>query len=119
VISLNLVLAGLRLGLKNRQVGEKWVSEAKLYKYFTYAGILYYEVSPINWTLIFNSTRYFSCQQSFLGLRDLCINRHTGKFFNRALLVIAFFTVLFATVHAADINLALGKSARFKRPLHK
>jgi hypothetical protein len=37
---------------------------------------------------------------------------HTGKFFNRALLVIAFFTVLFATVHAADINLALGKSIR-------
>jgi hypothetical protein len=27
VISLNLVLAGLRLGLKNRQVGEKWVSD--------------------------------------------------------------------------------------------
>jgi hypothetical protein len=26
VISLNLVLAGLRLGLKNRQVGEKWVN---------------------------------------------------------------------------------------------
>jgi cell division protein FtsI/penicillin-binding protein 2 len=26
VISLNLVLAGLRLGLKNHQVGEKWVS---------------------------------------------------------------------------------------------
>jgi hypothetical protein len=26
MISLNLVLAGLRLGLKNRQVGEKWVS---------------------------------------------------------------------------------------------
>jgi hypothetical protein len=26
VISLNLVLAGLRLGLKNRQVGEKWVA---------------------------------------------------------------------------------------------
>jgi hypothetical protein len=25
VISLNLVLAGLSLGLKNRQVGEKWV----------------------------------------------------------------------------------------------
>jgi FKBP-type peptidyl-prolyl cis-trans isomerase len=25
VISLNLVLAGLRLGLKNRKVGEKWV----------------------------------------------------------------------------------------------
>jgi hypothetical protein len=24
VISLNFVLAGLRLGLKNRQVGEKW-----------------------------------------------------------------------------------------------
>jgi hypothetical protein len=23
----NLVLAGLRLGLKNRQVGEKWVSD--------------------------------------------------------------------------------------------
>jgi TusA-related sulfurtransferase len=34
------------------------------------------EVSPINWTLISNSTRYFSCQQSFLGLRDLCINRN-------------------------------------------
>ncbi|VVM22423.1 hypothetical protein BSPWISOXPB_4766 [uncultured Gammaproteobacteria bacterium] len=27
VISLNLFLAGLRLGLKNRQVGEKWVSD--------------------------------------------------------------------------------------------
>jgi hypothetical protein len=27
VISLNLVLARLRLGLKNRQVGEKWVSD--------------------------------------------------------------------------------------------
>jgi hypothetical protein len=27
VISLNLVLAELRLGLKNRQVGEKWVAE--------------------------------------------------------------------------------------------
>jgi hypothetical protein len=27
VISLNLVLAELRLGLKNRQVGEKWVSD--------------------------------------------------------------------------------------------
>jgi predicted NACHT family NTPase len=27
VISLNLVLAGLRLGLKNHQVGEKWVSD--------------------------------------------------------------------------------------------
>jgi hypothetical protein len=26
-ISLNLVLADLRLGLKNRQVGEKWVSD--------------------------------------------------------------------------------------------
>jgi hypothetical protein len=25
VISLKLALAGLRLGLKNRQVGEKWV----------------------------------------------------------------------------------------------
>jgi hypothetical protein len=25
VISLNLILAGLRLDLKNRQVGEKWV----------------------------------------------------------------------------------------------
>jgi TusA-related sulfurtransferase len=48
----------------------------KVHKYFTYAGILYYEVSPINWTLISNSTRYFSCQQSFLGLRDLCINRN-------------------------------------------
>jgi protein subunit release factor A len=30
VISLNLVLAGLRLGLKNRQVDEKWVSVYKL-----------------------------------------------------------------------------------------
>ncbi|SSC08282.1 ADP compounds hydrolase NudE [bacterium endosymbiont of Bathymodiolus sp. 5 South] len=27
MISLNLVLAGLRLGLKNRQVGEKWASD--------------------------------------------------------------------------------------------
>ncbi|CAC9438685.1 hypothetical protein [uncultured Gammaproteobacteria bacterium] len=27
MISLNLALAGLRLGLKNRQVGEKWVSD--------------------------------------------------------------------------------------------
>jgi hypothetical protein len=36
---------------------------------------------------------------------------HTGKFFNRVLLVIAFFTALFTTVHAANINLALGKSA--------
>jgi hypothetical protein len=27
VISLNLVLAELRLGLKNRQVGEKWVAD--------------------------------------------------------------------------------------------
>ncbi|CAC9464567.1 hypothetical protein [uncultured Gammaproteobacteria bacterium] len=27
MISLNLVLAGLRLGLKNRQVGEKWISD--------------------------------------------------------------------------------------------
>jgi hypothetical protein len=27
VISLNLVLAGIRLGLNNRQVGEKWVSD--------------------------------------------------------------------------------------------
>jgi hypothetical protein len=27
VISLNLVLAGLRLGLRNRQVGEKWVAD--------------------------------------------------------------------------------------------
>ena len=27
MISLNLVLAELRLGLKNRQVGEKWVSD--------------------------------------------------------------------------------------------
>ncbi|CAC9525907.1 hypothetical protein BAZOLSSOX_2748 [uncultured Gammaproteobacteria bacterium] len=25
MISLNIVLAGLRLGLKNRQVGKKWV----------------------------------------------------------------------------------------------
>ncbi|CAC9463263.1 hypothetical protein BSPLISOX_1504 [uncultured Gammaproteobacteria bacterium] len=27
MISLNLVLAELRLGLKNRQVGEKWVAD--------------------------------------------------------------------------------------------
>jgi hypothetical protein len=33
VISLNLVLAGLRLGLKNRQVGEKWVSDDCSYLY--------------------------------------------------------------------------------------
>jgi transposase len=30
VISLKLALAGLRLGLKNRQVGEKWVYQAQL-----------------------------------------------------------------------------------------
>jgi hypothetical protein len=36
---------------------------------------------------------------------------HTGKFFNRFLLVIAFFTALFTPVHATNINLALGKSA--------
>jgi hypothetical protein len=29
VISLNLVLAGLRLGLKNRQVGKKWIADVK------------------------------------------------------------------------------------------
>ncbi|CAC9640219.1 hypothetical protein BCLUESOX_595 [bacterium endosymbiont of Bathymodiolus sp. 5 South] len=33
MISLNLVLAGLRLGLKNRQVGEKWVSDVCSYLY--------------------------------------------------------------------------------------
>ncbi|CAC9435502.1 hypothetical protein [uncultured Gammaproteobacteria bacterium] len=33
VISLNLVLAGLRLGLKNRQVGEKWVDNDYSYLY--------------------------------------------------------------------------------------
>ncbi|SHN92584.1 hypothetical protein [bacterium endosymbiont of Bathymodiolus sp. 5 South] len=33
MISLNLVLAGLRLGLKNRQVGEKWVSDDCSYLY--------------------------------------------------------------------------------------
>jgi hypothetical protein len=33
---------------------------------------------------------------------------HTSKFFNRVLLVTAFLTALFTTVHAADINLALG-----------
>jgi hypothetical protein len=26
-----------------------------------------------------DSTRYFSCQQSFLGLRDLCINRNNHQ----------------------------------------
>jgi hypothetical protein len=31
VISLNLVLARLRLGLKNRQVGEKWASDDCFY----------------------------------------------------------------------------------------
>jgi hypothetical protein len=35
VISLNLVLAGLRLGLKNRQVGEKWVSDDCSYLFHT------------------------------------------------------------------------------------
>jgi hypothetical protein len=33
LISLNLVLAGLRLGLKNCQVGEKWVSDDCSYLY--------------------------------------------------------------------------------------
>ncbi|WP_180324228.1 hypothetical protein [bacterium endosymbiont of Bathymodiolus sp. 5 South] len=31
MISLNLVLAALRLGLKNCQVGEKWVSDDCFY----------------------------------------------------------------------------------------
>jgi hypothetical protein len=31
VISLNLVLAGLRLGLKNHQVGEKWIADDCFY----------------------------------------------------------------------------------------
>jgi hypothetical protein len=31
VISLNLVLAGLRLGLKNRQVGKKWIADDCFY----------------------------------------------------------------------------------------
>jgi coproporphyrinogen III oxidase len=42
---------------------------SRLCKYFTYAGVLYYEISPVNWILISNSTCYFSCQQSFLGLK--------------------------------------------------
>jgi hypothetical protein len=29
LVSLNLALAGLRLGLKNRQVDEKWVSDER------------------------------------------------------------------------------------------
>jgi hypothetical protein len=37
-----LVLAGLRLGLKNRQVGEKWVSDD--YSYLC-KGVLYAKVS--------------------------------------------------------------------------
>jgi hypothetical protein len=40
----------------------------------------------------------------------MCIP-HMGKFFNRALLVIAFFTVLFATVHAT-VSLSLQQSVR-------
>jgi hypothetical protein len=36
VISLNLVLAGLMLGLKNRQVGEKWVFDDCSYKEITH-----------------------------------------------------------------------------------
>jgi hypothetical protein len=35
VISLNLVLAGLRLGLKNCQVGEKWVSDDCSYLWYS------------------------------------------------------------------------------------
>jgi len=31
IIFLNLVLAGLRLGLKNYQVGEKWIPDDYLY----------------------------------------------------------------------------------------
>jgi hypothetical protein len=34
-----------------------------------------------------------------------------SKVFNRVLLVTALLTALFTTVHAADINLALGKHA--------
>ncbi|CAB5504458.1 hypothetical protein THERMOS_1962 [Bathymodiolus thermophilus thioautotrophic gill symbiont] len=33
MIFLNLVLAGLRLGLKNYQVGEKWIFDDYLYLY--------------------------------------------------------------------------------------
>jgi hypothetical protein len=37
VISLNLVLAGLKLGLKNRQVSEKWVADDCSYLCETFA----------------------------------------------------------------------------------
>jgi hypothetical protein len=34
VISLNLALAGISLGLKNYQVGEKWIFVLRTYKHF-------------------------------------------------------------------------------------
>ena len=40
---------------------------------------------------------------------------HTGKFFNRVLLLTAFHTALFTTVHAANINLSLGTPATQSR----
>jgi hypothetical protein len=59
VISLNLVLAGLRLGLKNRQVGEKWVSDdysylckgLKLYNPDCIESITLYRYHEIFWCL--------------------------------------------------------------------
>ncbi|CAC9529119.1 hypothetical protein, partial [uncultured Gammaproteobacteria bacterium] len=46
VISLNLVLAGLRLGLKNLQVGEKWVYDN--YSYLC-KGLNLFALMPYYW----------------------------------------------------------------------
>jgi hypothetical protein len=40
VISLNLVLAGLRLGLKNRQVGEKWCKLSNILDDLVFSGAI-------------------------------------------------------------------------------
>jgi hypothetical protein len=50
VISLNLVLAGLRLGLKNRQVGEKWVADDC--SYLCKALYLHLSLHPIKYRLV-------------------------------------------------------------------
>jgi hypothetical protein len=44
VISLNLILAALRLGLKNRQVGEKWVSDDCSYLCKGLLGITFFQL---------------------------------------------------------------------------
>jgi hypothetical protein len=67
VIFLNLVLAGLRLGLKNRQVGEKWVSDDCSYLSLVLLG-QGLKKSPIGQKLDFANHSYFM-QRSLLILK--------------------------------------------------